>query len=68
MLVTSIFSFSHRAFYPIKSHLIFLSTNVFKLERSKILSFGQPFPKRQILESSKLTEFADDNFEFDKNG
>ena len=27
-----------------------------------------PFPKRPILDSSKLKRFADDNFEFDKNG
>ena len=27
----------------------------------------KPFPKRQILDSSKLKEFADDNFTFDKN-
>ena len=27
-----------------------------------------PFPKRQILDSSKLIEFADDNFKFDENG
>ena len=26
------------------------------------------FPKLQILDSSKLTEFADDNFQFDENG
>ena len=25
------------------------------------------FPKRQILDSSKLKEFADDNFKFDEN-
>ena len=25
-----------------------------------------PLPKRQILDSSKLKEFADDNFEFDE--
>ena len=25
-------------------------------------------PKRQILDSSKLTEFADDNFKFNENG
>ena len=25
------------------------------------------FPKRQILDASKLKEFADDNFKFDKN-
>ena len=27
----------------------------------------QPFPKRQILDSSKQKEFADDNFKFDEN-
>ena len=27
-----------------------------------------PFPKRQILDSSKLTDFADDNSKFDENG
>ena len=28
----------------------------------------QPFPKRQILDSSKLKEFADDFFNFDESG
>ena len=28
----------------------------------------ESFPKRQILDSSKLKQFADDNFEFDENG
>ena len=27
----------------------------------------KPFPKRQILDSSKLKVFADDNFKFDEN-
>ena len=27
-----------------------------------------PLPKRHILDSSKLKEFADDNFKFDENG
>ena len=27
-----------------------------------------PFPKRQILDSCKLKEFADENFKFDANG
>ena len=27
-----------------------------------------PFTKRKILDSSKLKEFADDNFRFDENG
>ena len=29
---------------------------------------AQSFPKRQILDSSKLKEFADDIFKFDENG
>ena len=36
-------------------------------ENLRILVY-QPFPKRQILDSSKLKEFADDNFKFDENG
>ena len=32
------------------------------------MSYLLPFPKRQILDSSKLKEFADDNFEFNENG
>ena len=28
----------------------------------------QPITRRQILDSSKLNEFADDNFKFDENG
>ena len=28
----------------------------------------EPFPKQQILNSSKMKEFADDNFKFDENG
>ena len=28
---------------------------------------SEPFPKRQILDSSKMKEFADDDFKFDKN-
>ena len=32
-----------------------------------VVQKGEPFPRRQILESSKLREFADDNFRFDEN-
>ena len=32
-----------------------------------IINSHLPFPKRQILDSSKLKEFADDNFKFDEN-
>ena len=30
--------------------------------------FSKPFSKQQILDSSKLKEFADDYFKFDENG
>ena len=30
--------------------------------------YVKSFPKWQILDSSRLKEFADDNFEFDENG
>ena len=34
-----------------------------------ILCIGTyPFPKRQILDTPKLKEFADDNFKLDENG
>ena len=33
-----------------------------------VFSFAQPFPKRQILDSSKLKDLADKNFKFDNNG
>ena len=36
-------------------------------ERLVVLGFN-PITKRQILDSSKLKEFADDNFKFDENG
>ena len=32
------------------------------------LNVGWPFPKRQILDSSKLKKITDDNFKFDRNG
>ena len=32
------------------------------------IKYDDDFPKRQILDSSKLKEFADENFKFDKNG
>ena len=44
------------------------SANALNLEKAKILSSVNPFQKRQILDSSKLKEFADDNFKSDENG
>ena len=35
---------------------------------SFIMQQEEPFPNRQVLDLSKLEEFADDNFKFDKNG
>ena len=51
------------------------SENYFSFDASN-LNFGnsspadanQPIPKRQTLYSSKLKEFADDNFKFSENG
>ena len=34
----------------------------------RILKILKPFPKRQILDSTKLKEFADDNFKLTENG
>ena len=31
-------------------------------------TYNKPFPNREILDSSKLKEFTDDNFEFGGNG
>ena len=33
-----------------------------------LIALDQPFPKRQILDTSKLNEFADDDFKLDENG
>ena len=33
-----------------------------------IMVKSKPFSKQQILDSSELKEFADNNFKFDKNG
>ena len=50
-----------------------LSATYFILNQSIILLYSNglscyPFPKRQILDSSKLKEFVDDNFELNENG
>ena len=37
------------------------------LQRGSQLLLYEPFPKRQILDSSKLKVFADDNFKLDEN-
>ena len=44
-----------------------LITNIFSFSMMS-LTLYQPITRRQILDSSKLKEFADDNFKFDENG
>ena len=38
-----------------------------RVKNQGLFGKGLPFPKQQILDSSKLKEFADDNFKVDKN-
>ena len=48
---------------------IYENMHVRKREIARYMQFLlQPFPKRQILDSSKLKELADHNFKFDENG
>ena len=44
------------------------SDNIFLEKGQYLWTTDYPFPKWQILDSSKLKEFADDNFTFHKNG
>ena len=39
-----------------------------RLDKVSLCGKGLTFPKQHILYSSKLKEFADDNFNFDVNG
>ena len=74
MLVTSIFSFPHNVFYSSEDKFQSFSHiyNVFCKSSQiwQVVNFliCEPFPKRHILVTSKLKEFADDDFEFDENG
>ena len=51
----------------IKTFVLFSEITSFFLLRESMNSF-QLFSKRQILDPSKLKEFSDDNFKFDKKG
>ena len=48
-----------------KSRLIYF--HLFRIQ-SILNTTILPFPKRQILDNSKLRGFADDNFKYDENG
>ena len=65
MLVTSLFSFLHNVFFLSKIPtfsvtFILSSANAFNLDLSKYMSFGNrlTLSKQQILDSSKLEEYA----------
>ena len=62
--VTSITFSQSVLLYPFQKKAAILST-AFVI--CKYFEIGR-VPKRQILDSSKLKEFADDNFDFDENG
>ena len=59
LLVTSNFSFSHNVFY---GYISLLCQNV------ALCGNELAFPKQQLLDTSKLKEFADNNFKFVENG
>ena len=52
--------------YTASSHSV-ITAKASTLKSLSIQVTLSPFPKRQILDSSKLKEFADDNFKFDEN-
>ena len=56
--VTSIFSFSHNIFKSLLFHVH---------EKSALCSKGLTLSQMTILDSSKLKEITDDNFELDEN-
>ena len=70
MFVTSNFSFSHSVFKRLASQgcqKVSLCVNGLNCI-FKALAEYLPFPKQQILNSSRQKQFADNNFRFDENG
>ena len=62
--MSSTLSKKGKSFEP---HLTSLSANNFKLVDYKFSYLVLPFPKPHILDSSKLKDFADDNFKLNGN-
>ena len=59
----------HTIFFP--SHCLLSHTKIKNLESLQtcpVIFYNQPITRQQILDSSKLKEFAEDNFKFDENG
>ena len=48
--------------------ILYTETTIFRHLCGCILVVDKPFSKRQILDSSRPKEFADDNFNSDENG
>ena len=55
------------AFSPYVCHFV-KGLTTFQIRKTSVFFSYYPFPKRQILNLSKLIEFADNNFIFDENG
>ena len=53
---------------PVKPRKDMNCVSCYHDETKIMLKAVLPFPKKQILDSSKLREFADNSFKFDKNG
>ena len=74
MLISSICPFSKIGFHALDTKFNFVIWEIDKYlfcnlqQYSICLLHFNSFTKRQILDSSKLKEFADDNFKFDENG
>ena len=64
---TAMFSALSKMNFKFSNTFILLSASGSNVDKSRNLLF-YPFSKRQILDSSKVKELADDNFKFDKNG
>ena len=65
-LFPTMFSTLHKTNFKISVTFILSSAHAFNLDQSKILLVA-PLPEDKS-KTSKLTEFADNNFKFDKNG
>ena len=50
-----------------QSYILFKTRSKIKVSAIEKSEMALPFPKRQILDSSKLKAFADDNFKFLEN-
>ena len=63
----NVFLFSKREKQQINQLISYIILS-YKHTESKNFFISKPFPKQPILNSSKLEDFADDNFKFDENG